>query len=96
MAQMIHQVFDPIQLKPRTVEGKQQNCYLSLFLRNKMERKVANPVQYISPHFVQTKAEHEIHGFKVRNLWQKDNSVFSFEFYISKEMGIFHMYVGGK
>ena len=95
MAQVIHRVFDPVQLKSCVIAGKLQNCYIRLFLRNKMERKVTNPIMYLPRYFVKLNPECEVQGFSILALWQKDNAVFSFEFFISKETGIYHIYIGG-
>ena len=90
MAQVIHWVFDPIQLKPRTVEDNQQNCYIGLFLRNKMEWKVVNPVQYIPPHFV------KIYLDSKSPLYGRKTIVCLVWILPKKGNWHFHIYVGGQ
>ena len=88
-------MFDPVVLKVRIIERNHTNCFIGLFMRNKMECKIANPVTSVPSHYIVQKPEHEIRGHSIPTMWQKDNEVLSFDFFISMETGIYHLYVGG-
>ena len=61
-AQVIHQMFDPVVLKARNIDRKHTNCFIELFMRNKMECKIANPVTSVPLHYIVQNPEHEIRG----------------------------------
>ena len=61
-------------------------------MRTKMEWQVADPPMHIPQHFIQQPNEHEIRGFNIPTLWQRDGKVAAFRFYISTKTGIFHMH----
>ena len=92
MGVIIHCIYSPVLLRPQVVNDQSVNCYINLSMRTKMEWKVADPRMHIPQHFIWQPNEHGIRGFNIPTLWQRDGKVTAFGFYISTEIGIFHMY----
>ena len=78
MGVIIHRLYSSVLLRPQAINEHSINCYINFQMCTAMEHKVANPVSHVPAHFLPQPNEHEIRGYTIPTLWQRDGQVASF------------------